>query len=102
MSIRRRRYQAGSWSIDIMDKPWFVDVLTYVLVGVWMAWTFATIQQYGPDPWLLASAVVVLAAGLLLIYNQRLAYLRIGDRVVLGTREAMEQDALEEPERRNK
>lgn len=78
-----------------MDKPWFVDVLTYLLVGVWMAWTFATIQKYGPDPWLLASAVVVLAAGLLLIYNQRLAYLRIGDRVVLGTREAMEQDEKE-------
>lgn len=94
----RRRYRSGSWCIDIMDKPWFVDVLTYVLVGIWMAWTFASIQQYGPDPWLLASAVIVLAAGMLLVYNQRLAYLRIGDRVVLGTKEAMEADDQEPPE----
>jgi len=88
----RRRYGTDEWCIDIMDKPWFVDAMTYLVVVVWMMLTFATIQQYGPDPWLLASAVVVLAAGLLLVYNQRLAYLRIGDRVVLGTREAMDGD----------
>jgi len=83
-----------------MDKPWFIDVATYLLVGAWMAWTFATIQQYGPSPWLLASAVTVLAAGLLLIYNQRLAYLRIGDYVVLGTQEAMQSDEEIDPRER--
>lgn len=70
-----------------MEKPWFIDILTFALVGVWMAWTFSTMQQYGPGPWLLASAVTVLAAGLLLIYNQRVSYLRIGDKVVLATRD---------------
>jgi len=63
MSTKRHRYQSGNWCLDIMDKPWFIDVATYLLVGAWMAWTFATIQQYGPSPWLLASAVTVLAAG---------------------------------------
>jgi hypothetical protein len=79
-----------------MQKPWFIDVLTYVLVGVWMAWTFATIQQYGPSPALLTSAVVVLAAGLFLIYNQRVAYFRIGDYVVFESRDMT--DGEQEPD----
>lgn len=75
-----------------MTKPWFIDALTYVLVAFWMSLTFATIQQAGPTPWLLGSAVAVLAVGLLLIYNQRVAYLRVGDKLVLGTRQAVDPD----------
>lgn len=67
-----------------MSKPWFIDVLTFVLAGVWMAWTFATIQQHGPSFQLLASAVVVLVAALLLVYHQRLSYLQIGNYIVIG------------------
>lgn len=92
-----RRYRCNRWCIDVMEKPWFIDVLTYLVVGVWMALTFATIQQHGPGPWLLASAVVVLVAGLLLIYNQRVSYLRIGDKIVLATRDMTDGDG-EEPE----
>jgi hypothetical protein len=79
-----------------MQKPWFIDVLTYVLVGIWMAWTFATIQQYGPSPALLGSAVVVLASGLFLIYNQRVAYFRIGDKIVFQSRDM--SDGEQEPD----
>jgi len=86
----RTRYGNGTWCIDMVDKPWFIDLLTYALVGVWMAWTFATIQDQGPTLALLGSAVVVLVVGLLLIYNQRVAYLRVGDYVVLASREAVE------------
>jgi hypothetical protein len=65
-------------------KPWYVDVLTSVVVLAWMGWTFATIQQFGPSLNLILPAVVVLLVGVLLIYGQRLTYLRIGDSVVVG------------------
>lgn len=92
MSTKRNRIRTNSWCIDVVERPWFIDALTYVLVFAWMGWTFRTIQTQGTGPWLLGSAVVVLLTGLMLIYEQRLAYLRIGDRVVLGTREAYEPD----------
>lgn len=98
MSTQRRRYQTDRWCLDIMDKPWFIDLLTYLLVGAWMAWTFGTIQQQGAGPWLLLSAVIVLVVGLLLIYNQRVAYFRLGDTLVLGTREAVEGEEETAPE----
>ena len=75
-----------------MNKPWFIDALTYLLVAAWMAGTFILIREEGVGPWLLGSAVVVLVVGLLLIYNQRVAYLRIGNRLVIGTQEALEAD----------
>lgn len=78
-----------------MQKPWFIDVLTYVLVAVWMGWTFATMQEYGPSPALIGSAVIMLVAALLLVYNQRVAYLRIGDWLVLGTRDMADRDESE-------
>lgn len=83
-----------------MDKPWFIDLLTYGIVGFWMWGSLTLIREFGPDPWLLASAVIVLAAGLLLIYNQRLAYVRIGDKVVLGTQEAMDEHRPDELDRK--
>jgi hypothetical protein len=67
-----------------VSKPWFIDVLTFALVGVWMALTFATIQQQGTGPWLLGSAVVILLGGLLLVYGQRLSYFQVGNRVIIG------------------
>jgi len=86
MSTKRHRYTGHNWSVDIMAKPWFIDILTYALVGVWMALTFATIQIYGPGPWLLASAACVLVVGLLMIYGQRLTHLKIGERFELDLR----------------
>lgn len=92
MSIKTNRYESNGWCIEIMDKPWFIDLLTYAIVGIWMALTFAIMQQYGPNLGLLAAAVVVLASGLFMIYNQRLAYLRIGDRIVLSSKAMYEDD----------
>lgn len=92
MSIRTNRYESNGWCIEVMNKPWFIDLLTYALVGVWMALTFATMQQYGPNLGLLIAAVVVLASGLFMIYNQRLAYLRIGDRIVISSKAMYEDD----------
>jgi hypothetical protein len=90
-----KRYQRNSWCIDIMEKPWFVDAATYILVLVWMAWMFATIQQQGPDTAVIASGVVVLLVPLLLVYGQRLAYVRFG-RFELGTRDMRDPES-EEP-----
>jgi hypothetical protein len=70
-----------------MEKTWLHDAAAYLIVFVWMLLTFATIQQRGASIALLGSAAVVLITGLLLIYNQRIAYLRLGDKVVLGTRD---------------
>lgn len=101
MSTRHRRYRVNSWCIDVVEKPWFIDVLTYVLVGVWMALMFATIQMYGPDPWVLGSGVVVLLAGMGWVFGQRLSYLRIGDRLVLGSRHPGDDSEVPEEWRRD-
>lgn len=93
-----KRYRGSNWCIDIMERPWFIDVLTYALVSVWMAWTFATMQQHGPGPWLLGSAVVVLCVGLFLVYNQRVAYLQIGNRVWMESRDYQETKLEERDE----
>jgi hypothetical protein len=95
-----------------MNKPWFIDLLTYALVALWMLLTFATMQQYGPNVGLLVAAVVVLAAGLFMIYNQRLAYLRIRNWIVFESgamhrerereRENEETENREERNRRNR
>jgi len=74
-----------------MEKPWFIDGLTYLLVAVWMVWMFATIQQQGADTATLVAGVVVLVVPLLLIYGQRLAYVRFG-RFEVGTRDMRDPD----------
>lgn len=109
MSIKTNRYESDGWCIEIMNKPWFIDLLTYALVALWMLLTFATMQQYGPNVGLLVAAVVVLGAGLFMIYNQRLAYLRIRDWVVFESgamhrdREREDNDdEVDEHRRRNR
>jgi hypothetical protein len=54
---------------------------------------------------LLLAAVTVLAAGLFMIYNQRLTYLQIGDRIIIGMRGSEGEGDEEEPadwQRRNR
>jgi hypothetical protein len=100
-----RRYRLGPCECDIVSKPWFIDVLTFALVGVWMALTFATIQQQGTGPWLLGSAVVILLGGLLLVYGQRLSYFQLGDRVIIGLEDdgpAGESEEASEWQRENR
>ena len=67
-----------------MDSSWVVDVITAGLVLAWMAWTFATMQQYGPSPALIGGAVVVGLVGLLAIHGQYVTYLRLGDWLAIG------------------
>lgn len=81
---RLKRYRFKNWSIDIVDKPWFIDALTYITIGLWLMLTYEMIQKQGAGPWVLGAAVAVLAVGLTLIYGQRLTYLRIGDKIVIG------------------
>lgn len=69
-----------------MSKPWFIDLLTYAVVGLWFLLTYATMRQHGPNPSLLLSSVVMLVTGLLMIYGQRLTHLEIGERIVLDLR----------------
>lgn len=67
-----------------METPWWIDVITACLVALWMLLTFATIQMYGPSLQLIVAALVIAVAGILLIYGQRMTYLRVGDRLVIG------------------
>lgn len=85
MSTRRpKRFGGRNWCFDLMPKPWYIDVLIVGLVAMWMGWTFTTMQQYGPDLALILGAVFVGVVGILLVYGQRLTFLRIGDRLVVG------------------
>jgi len=69
----------------VAAKPWWIDVLVVGLVAAWMGWTFTTIQQLGFNLPLIASAVIIGVVGILLIYGQRLEYVRFG-KLELGAR----------------
>lgn len=86
MSLGRdRAHLTGrNWSCELMSKPWWVDVLTVIVVLVWMSLTYATMQQQGSTPALVFSSLAFGVVGILVIYGQRLTYLRIGDRIALG------------------
>lgn len=77
-----KRYRGRSWSIDIMPKPWYIDLLIIGVVVTWMSATFWMIRAYGPSLELLVPAVVIGLVGILLVYGQRLVYLQLGDTVV--------------------
>jgi len=96
MSFRPRRYRGRNWACDIVPKPWYVDVLTFVLVGVWMAWTYSTIQMHGPSFALIGGAVIIAVVGVLAIYGQRLRYLEIGESVRIGLRTPEDFDESEQ------
>ena len=83
-----------------MPKPWYVDVLTFVLVGVWMAWTFATMQQYGPSASLVGSAALIAVVGVLVIYGQRLKFVQIGEKLQMGFRTPEDYTDSNENERK--
>jgi len=52
--------------------------MTFMLVVLWSGWMFATLQQYGADAELIGAGVLVFAAAMLGIQNQRLDYISIG------------------------
>lgn len=82
-----------------MAKSWYVDLLAFALIGIWMAWTYSTIQMHGPSLALVVGAVVIAAVGLLTIYGQRLEYLRVGNTIELGMRTPKRDDEETETER---
>jgi hypothetical protein len=86
MSFPPARHRGRNWECRFVAKPWYVDVLAFLLIGVWMAWTYSTIQMHGPSVALVLGAVIIAAVGLLTIYGQRLRYLRIGNTVEIGMR----------------
>lgn len=83
---RNKRIRTQNWCIDIMDKPWFIDILTYALVFAWMGWTFEAIQASprGATLELIVPALLVALVGLSFVFGQRVSYLRVGNRVVVG------------------
>jgi apolipoprotein N-acyltransferase len=85
-----------------MDSSWVVDVITAGLVLAWMAWTFATMQQYGPSPALIGGAVVVGLVGLLAIHGQYVTYLRLGDWLAIGRKPPQSNTEREREEDRNR
>ena len=86
MSIKRQRHvRLGNVGVvDLVAQPWWIDLLTGGLVLAWMAWTFATIQQYGPSPALVGGSVVVLVIGVLAIHGQYVSYFRLGNYLEIG------------------
>lgn len=103
MSLEPRRHPFPNGCVDLMPRPWYVDVLTAAIVFAWMGWTFTTIQQFGPSLDLLVPALIVGVAGVLLLYGQRMTYLRIG-QFELGmdsplTNGPDESDETDDPER---
>jgi len=94
MSIGPRRYQTPNWSVTIVPKPWYIDVMTFSLVALWMLLTFGTIQMYGPSRILLLSAVVVLVVSVTAIYGRLLRQFKVGDWFNLDLRK--EIDASDE------
>jgi len=100
MHQRVNRYRLNNTEAWIVTRPWYIDLLTYGVVLLWMAWTFATIQSVGASPTLIISALLVAIIALLVIYGQRLEYLRVGSwfELDLGTR-AHEPDEEDEHER---
>lgn len=83
MSIPHKRYQTDNWCIE-MTKSRITDLLVGILVVLWMGWTFATVQEYGPDPWLIGGAVMIGVFGTLMLYGHRVDYLQLGDKLVVG------------------
>lgn len=74
-----RTHHIGNATITtIMNRPWYVDLLAFALVALWMAWTYASIQQYGPDPVLILGAVVFAVTAILMIYGQRITHVKFG------------------------
>lgn len=98
MSLSRppKRYSFGWGVVDIMDQPWWTDLLTGGLVVAWMGWTFATMQEYGPSPALIGGAVLVGLVGVLALHGQYVTYLKLGEWVTIG-REPPKRDNLDEP-----
>lgn len=76
------------------NYPWyvdfFIDVVTLALAGMWMGWTYSTVQQRGPSALLLVTSLTVILVLVLLVYRQRLTYLQLGDRVVIGFEDGRE------------
>lgn len=86
MSTKTNRHQFGNGCIDIMNQPWYVDLITGVLVLSWMGWTFTVVQSQGPTPTLILAALVVGIVGLLAIHGQYVTYFRLGDWLLIGRR----------------
>jgi len=91
--VNRYNFRRGEWWT--VAQPWYINLLAFALVAGWMAWTFATIQQFGPDPALVGSALVIAVVALLVIYGQRLRYLRFGSWFELELRTHNESEETE-------
>lgn len=95
MSQARTRYHINNWSVDIVARPWYIDLLLTFVAVVWMAWTFATIQMHGPSLELILPAFAVGVMAILMLYGHRITYLRIGDRLVVGMETAHDRESDE-------
>jgi len=69
----------------VAAKPWWIDLLVVGVVFAWMGWTFTTIRELGFNLPLIVSAVIIGVVGILLIYGQRLEYVRFG-KLELGAK----------------
>lgn len=92
-----RHYRGRNCEVSIVGRPWYIDVLVFVLTALWMGWTFTTIQQIGANIPLMVAAVGIGFLGILMLYGHRITYLRVKDWILVDldhgqqTREQREQ-----------
>lgn len=64
-----------------MTRSRLTDVAVLVFLGLWLAGTYVSIQQFGLDPTLILGAVVIGLLSVLMLYGHRIQHVRIGDRI---------------------
>jgi len=62
-----------------MSKPWYIDVATLLLAGLWMYGTISLIHKYGPSWTLIGGMLVVVIAVLMVVHYRRIKRLEIGN-----------------------
>lgn len=88
------------------DYPWYVDLLidliTLGIVFAWIGWTHATVQQRGASPILLVTSMTTILILVLIVYRQRLTYLKLGDKVVAGFEDTSGREREDPEQGRNR
>lgn len=93
MSTKRTRiHRSNRWCIDVEKKTWVENLAGLIVFGVVVAWSHATLQTNGANLAVIVGTLGMAMLYLLLLFGQRVTYLRIGDRLVLGMKGSGDSD----------
>jgi len=88
------RYNLGPDTEVWMKRNALVDVTLVLFAASWMWLSYATIKEVGRVG--ITGAAIIGVICLLLIAHQRIAYLRLGNRIVLTTKDVGDYDSPDE------